>query len=390
MDRTGTLAEFPVQGGRLRDNANADRGWMIFELDPTYVANEWLPKLLHQYLDPQSSGLDDVVVRAPGSNHPPFFSSRGGNTTGEPAVSIEFNHEGRAAGTPRGLSPKSAWTLELWHRPGAFESMVASSRRRNLAVAAGLNFLIVVAGALLVQHTRRSRKLAEMQMNFVAAVSHELRTPLTVIRGAAHNLERGVVQEPEAIARYLRLIIDHGSQLNAMVEQVLEYASAKNAPALMLREPVAIDVILSEAIANAAADIESSRCEVEFTSSADVPPVPGDPAALRRAFQNLIANAARHGGDGGWIGVTVSATNGSAPPSVEVQVADRGSGIPGDEQAEIFKPFVRGAAAQSRQVRGSGLGLSLVREIIAAHGGAVAVTSRPGEGAIFTVRLPAQ
>src|SRR6202034_2093458 len=106
------------------------------------------------------------------------------------------NHEGRISDNPHGLSPKSAWTLEVWHRPGAFESLVETTRRRNLAIAVGLNLLIIVIGVLLVRYTRQSRKLAEAQMNFVATVSHELRTPLTVIRGAAHNLQRGVVQDP--------------------------------------------------------------------------------------------------------------------------------------------------------------------------------------------------
>ena len=76
-------------------------------------------------------------------------------------------------------------------------------------------------------------------------------------------------------------------------------------------------------------------------------------------------------------------------PMFEVRVADRGPGIPEDEQAEIFKPFVRGAAAQEKQIRGSGLGLSLVKEIVEAHGGRSWFASQPGQGATFTVRLPA-
>ena len=389
-DRNGTLFEFPILGGRSRENGSGDHGWMILELDSAYVGNEWLPQLVRQYLDPQGSELDDIVVQAPGSTRAPILSLRTGNAKGEPDVSLEFNHEGRNSGSPRGLSPKSAWTLEVWHRPGAFEAMVAVSRRRNLAVAAGLNLLLVAVGLLLVRHTRRSRKLAEMQMNFVANVSHELRTPLTVIRGAAHNIERGVVQDPAQVGRYLRLIIDYGNQLSDMVEQVLAYAGAKKTPALLARQPVEFKEILSEAIANAAQDIGGTQCEVEFTIPRALPAVAGDAAALRRAFQNLIANAVKHGGEGGWVGVTVRPTNGSVPPTVEVQVADHGPGIPEQEQSEIFKPFTRGATAQSRQVRGSGLGLSLVREIVEAHGGTIAVASRPGFGATFTVRLPAQ
>ncbi len=392
LDRNGTLLLLPIQGSRSRENGGESAA-LILELDAHYLTNEWLPQLVRQYLDPQGAGADDVVVSAPGANRPPILSLRPGNVPGAADVSLEFNHAGRSAGTPRGLSTRSAWLLEVWHRPGDFEALVAVSRRRNLAVAAGLNLLIIAAGALLVRHTRRSRKLVEAQMNFVANVSHELRTPLTVIRGAAHNLERGVVQDPAQIGRYLRLIIDQGNQLSSMIEQVLAYAGANRSAALLHRQPLALKDLLGEAIATAAYDVGGTPCEVEFTVPRVLPEVSGDPAALRRVFQNLIANAVKHAGDGGWIGIKVSASarpNGGAPPAIEVQVADRGPGIPQKEQSEIFKPFTRGAAAQSRQVRGTGLGLSLAREIVEAHGGTIAVRSEPGCGATFTVRLPAQ
>ena len=119
-----------------------------------------------------------------------------------------------------------------------------------------------------------------------------------------------------------------------------------------------------------------------------LPPVTGDTAALRRVFQNLITNAAKHGSEGRWIGVTAALLNGTAPPVVEVRVADRGPGIPASEQAEVFEPFSRGAAAQAQQIRGSGLGLSVVRDIVEAHGGTVSVESDPGQGATLVVRLP--
>lgn len=386
-DRFGTLVNLPIPGGVPRDDGSPDRGWMILELDSAYLTKEWLPQLIRQYLDPDGKGLDDTVISAPGTNQPQFFALRSGNATGTPDVTLEFNHLGHSAANVRGPL-RSAWLLEVWHRPGAFEAMVNTSRRRNLAIAMGLNVLIIAAGTFLVRHTRQSRRLAEAQMNFVANVSHELRTPLTVIRGAAHNLERGVVQDPAKVTQYLRLIQSHAEQLGGMVEQVLAYAGAGKAPTLMARQQIAIKEVLGEAIADAGQETGGTPCEVDFTAPQNLPAVTGDPLALRRAFQNLIANAVKHGGEGGWIGVTVRATNGSEPPAIEVQVCDRGPGIPEKEQAEIFKPFMRGAVAQSRQVRGSGLGLSLVREIVEAHGGTVAVCSKPGSGATFTVRLP--
>lgn len=387
LDRFGTLVNLPLPGGPPLEEGGPERGWMLLELDRTYLTKEWLPQLIQQYLDPTGRGLDDTVISAPATNQPQLFALHSGHASGPPDVTLEFNHLGHTAASARGPL-RSAWLLEVWRRPGAFEAMVNATRRRNLAVALGLNALIIAAGILLVRHTRQSRRLAEAQMNFVATVSHELRTPLTVIRGAAHNLERGVVQDPARVGQYLRLIQNHADQLGGMVEQVLTYAGAGQSPALLQRQEIVLKEVLGEAIADAGQETGGTACEVDFTAPQDLPTLTGDPLALRRAFQNLVANAVKHGGEGGWIGVTVRATNGNEPPAIEVQVADRGPGIPEKEQAEIFEPFRRGALAQSRQVRGSGLGLSLVRQIVEAHGGTVAVRSQPGHGATFTVRLP--
>jgi signal transduction histidine kinase len=105
---------------------------------------------------------------------------------------------------------------------------------------------------------------------------------------------------------------------------------------------------------------------------------------LRRAFQNLIENAAKHGGTGGWVGISAEA----ADRSIIVRVRDNGPGIPADEIDEIFTPFFRGGKARADETRGSGLGLSLVREVAAAHRGEVSVTSEPGRGSTFTLTLP--
>ena len=225
-------------------------------------------------------------------------------------------------------------------------------------------------------------------MNFVATVSHELRTPLTVIRGAGHNLLRGVAHEPGQIEQYSKLIIQHAEQLTEMVEQILGLAGIKKNSSAALREPVAIADILREAVAVTTTDVKSARCEVQLELPSNLPAIDGDAPALRRVFQNLITNAAKHGGRGGWIGITAVSVENAKPPLIEIKVADRGPGIPKTELSEIFKPFFRGAAAQAMQVRGNGLGLSLVKEVVEAHGGSVAVESHPGSGAVFVVRLP--
>ena len=395
VDRSGALLEFPVFG-----EAGISE-WLVLELDFYYVRNVWLPELVRTYFVDQS--LYDVEVKTVAAPATVLYSSRPGATgNGEAPYSIRFHRQGKTAESPHQRPPDAPegpvgratpewnlWVLEARPRPGALEAVVSASRQRNFAVAALVNGLILAAGAALVFHTRRSRQLAEAQMGFVANVSHELRTPLTVIRGAAHNIKRGIVQERAQLEQYSGLIIQHTEQLTEMIEQLLELAGARRNQAPLTRKPVQLREVLRDAIAATKRDVESAGCSVELTIPTALPELSGDAAALRRVFQNLLTNAARHGGTGGWIGVTATAVNGTEP-MLEVRVADRGPGIPENEQADIFKSFVRGAAAQEKQIRGSGLGLSLVKAIVEAHGGAVLVRSQPGQGATFTVRLPAK
>src|SRR5262249_23752240 len=156
-------------------------------------------------------------------------------------------------------------------------------------------------GIALVRNTRRSRQLADAQMDFVANVSHELRTPLTVIRGAAHNLKRGVVQERSQVEQYSGLILQHTEQLTQMVEQFLELAGARKNRAGLASDPVALKDVLKDAIAASEHDTKAAGCDVQFDAPASLPVITGDAPALRRVFQNLITNAAKHGGDGKWI-----------------------------------------------------------------------------------------
>ncbi|MEA3210590.1 MAG: hypothetical protein QOE70_3647 [Chthoniobacter sp.] len=390
FERTGALHEFPIFDGPPQRGRAREMEWTIVELDLAYIRDTWLPELVQSYLNPEGKSWKEVEVRTAGPPGTVIYSSRADTTAkGEAGASVRFNRFERGGGDRFGRRDDGRWVLETWHRPGALEAVVAASRQRNVAVAVLLNALILAAGFLLVRHTRRSRQLSEAQMNFVATVSHELRTPLTVIRGAAHNLQRGVVHDPARIGQYASLITQHAEQLTEMVGQVLEFAAAKTKQATAQHRSVPLAEVLNDAITAAAPDAQAAHCEVELKLSPSLPCVSGDAAALRRVFQNLIANAAKHGGEGGWIGVTATATNGSGPAMVEVQIADRGPGIPEGELAEVFKPFFRGAAAQEKQTRGSGLGLSLVREIVEAHGGGISVQSATGGGATFTVRLPA-
>ena len=291
---------------------------------------------------------------------------------------------GAPPGTGRPAPAPPRWHVVVKHSAGSLEAYVGSTRRRNLAVSTGILAILAASMALLVVSTRRSQELARRQLEFVAAVSHELRTPLAVIRSAGENLADGVVHDEARVRKYGEVIRAEGRRLSEMVEQILELAGIQSGQRGFVRRPVAIAPILEDVLSSFASLLEEAGIRVETTVPAGLPSVAGDPAGLRRVFQNLIGNAMKYGAAGGWIGLRASTEAGQ----LHVAVADRGIGIEPAEQDRIFEPFYRGSHAAGAQMPGAGLGLSLVKRIVDAHGGRIVVNSTPGEGSEFIVSLP--
>jgi len=175
-----------------------------------------------------------------------------------------------------------------------------------------------------------------------------------------------------------------GLRLTDLVEQILEFAGLQSGQHRLTRRPVEIDALLRDVAAALEPSARAAGAAVELEIAERLPPVLGDEAALRRVFQNLIGNSLKYGATAGWVGVTA----GASAAGVEVTVADRGIGIAPADQSRVFDPFYRTADVVAAQIQGAGLGLSLVKRIVEAHGGRVTVKSAPGQGSAFTVMLP--
>jgi signal transduction histidine kinase len=399
-------------------------GWLIFDLNLAYLRDVLLPEVLQRDLS-TAGGLDyqvEVIARAnppsviyqsdPGQAQDIEANADASVNLFDPQNNLGFRRagpqgmrgpgpgpgRGRRGPGPGPVSDSGRWRMFVRHRAGSLEAVVAQSRLRNLAVTGGVLLLILATGAALIRYTRRAQKLADLQMDFVAGVSHELRTPLTVIHTAAYNLQGKLANNPAQVERYGALIQRESGRLGELLEQVLQFASASSGRAIREREPLSVEAVIDETMELSKAVIEDSHCVVEKMVDPGLPPVLGDARALRQAIENLVCNAAKYGAYGStpgsyngsnWIGIFASKTTGNSPAGVEIRVTDHGPGIPADEQAHIFDPFFRGARAVQDQIHGTGLGLSLVKKIVEAHGGSIRVKSEPMQGAEFIVRLPA-
>ncbi len=404
-------------------------GFTVVQLDLDYIRTQFLPELAHRYFslterdgyrvavvrsaDPTSviykSDPDVRVDPSKADASEPLFGVRGDflffNRGGGTRRLIVGSLRGRGDGDPRdgapvdrgGASGRGArfeqdlgrWLLLAQHQSGSLEVAVARTRVRNLGISFGILLLLSLSVVMLALSSRRAERLARQQMEFVAAVSHELRTPITVIRSAAENLSFGVVGSPEKVRRYGEAIGTEAIRLGDMVERVLEYAGLEAGTAAALRLPLAPAEVIDAALQAAGPLLSHPGVRVERDIAPDLPPIIGDAMALRSAVQNLIANAVKYGGPDGWIGLRAARAGEGRGTEVRITVEDHGPGIPTADLPYIFDPFYRGADAISRQVQGNGLGLSIVRRIVTAHGGRVDVATRPGVGSAFTIALPA-
>jgi signal transduction histidine kinase len=360
---------------------------VIAELSIPYLEKELLPELVRKRFDVEYAvrivTRSRLVYQSDTQLPAAFFSSP------DARASLFDVRPPRGAGPPdrRPARPPGPgrWEALVKRRSGSLEASVNQARARNLAVSFAILFVMAAAIVMLLLSTRRAQRLAELQMAFVAGVSHELRTPLAIICSAADNLADGLVANPAHVRRYGGLIRGEGHRLSQMVEQILRLGGIQAGRAKYDLRPVDVAAVIQRAVAASQTPLEESGCQMDQRIDPGLPPVMADETSLAHCVGNLIGNALKHGKDGKWVGVTAGiAGNGT---ELRISVEDKGPGIEPADLPHIFDPFYRGSKAISDQIHGAGLGLSLVKRIMEAHGGAVEVASRRGGGACFTLRL---
>lgn len=231
--------------------------------------------------------------------------------------------------------------------------------------------------------------LEEERRSLTAAISHDLRTPLASIRAMVEALDDEMVSDPAEARRYYAASRHEVEHLSRMIDDLFELAQIDAGALRLEKQPLALQEIAAEVVEAMQAQALRAGVSLTLAVEGEPPPVPLDGSRIEAALANLLRNALRHTPAGGRIEVSVTAE----PEMVRVSVADSGEGIDPADLPHIWERFYRArrlrrAARGNRGDRGAGLGLAIVRGTVEAHGGAVEVSSIPGAGAAFTLRLP--
>ncbi|WAU83462.1 ATP-binding protein [Streptomyces sp. Qhu-G9] len=228
--------------------------------------------------------------------------------------------------------------------------------------------------------TERRERMEAQRKAMVADIAHELRTPLTNIRGWLEVTRDGVVDpDPELLAS----LHEEALVLQRVIDDLQDLAAADAGTLALHREPVRADELLEQVVAAHSVAAEAAGVGLR-TAVDDTPWLDADPLRMRQALGNLVSNAIRHTPAEG----TITLSAGRHGDEVRFQVADTGSGIAAEDLPSVFDRFWRAEKSRSRRTGGSGLGLSIVRQLVTAHGGTVTVTSEVGAGSVFTLRIP--
>jgi two-component system sensor histidine kinase SenX3 len=410
----------------------AEVTWLIIQLNPNVLQKEILPELAQKFFGSSSGMAYYITVKAVGNNGGRVIYSTGPGSGeeknlpadawvnlfgppfgrgGPPDAGMEFSAGATRPRTDHGpqtdeqhmaalerlprIDPfhysanQGIWQLTATHKSGSVEAAVGALRRHNLMASFGVLGVLAITMGLIVVASQRARRLARLQMDFVAGVSHELRTPLAVISSAAENIAHGVVEDKQQLVRYGNTIVKQSRQLNQLVEQVLLFAATQQQQRHLGHGRINVSEVIDSALEGTSPDVPAAGFTVERRIESGLPAVDADFTALVRSLQNLITNAVKYGGENRWLRISAAAEkrNGRVE-EVKLTVEDKGIGIGKDEIQHIFEPFYRSPAVSESGIHGTGLGLPLARTIVEAMGGRITATSELGKGSTFSIHLP--
>jgi signal transduction histidine kinase len=263
-------------------------------------------------------------------------------------------------------------------------SQFAQRRRLMMAGLAILALLVLAASYLIARAVRRELAAAQLQSDFVSAVSHEFRTPLTSMRQFTEMLVEDDNLPVEKRRTFYRVQERATRRLSRLVESLLDFGRMEAGARPYRLEPLDAGLLAQSVADEFREEVNADGFAIECAIPKDRAMVQGDREALAQALWNLLDNAMKYSGASRTVRIEVEGGS-----RVVIRIRDRGFGIPLSERHQILRKFTRGSAAKAHGIKGTGIGLAMVKHIVDAHGGEIFIESEPGKGSTFTIQLPA-
>jgi signal transduction histidine kinase len=287
-------------------------------------------------------------------------------------LEIDFDH------------PFSNWKAAIGLKNTNLDELARDSFLRSAGVTLLVLLFLLCGIALTIRATDREARLAQAKSNFVANVSHELKTPLSLLSLFSEILELGRVNSEEKRAEYYRIIRHESLRLNKMIDNILDFSKIEAGRKTYDFADADMAEVIENVLSSYRYQITNSGFDIQTNIQPDLPSVLIDRDAMAQAISNLLDNAIKYSGEVKQLSITTETIR----SNLSIEIADHGIGIPRAEQAKIFEKFYRVGNGLVHDVKGSGLGLSLVKHIIEAHQGTISVESDVGKGSRFTILLP--
>jgi signal transduction histidine kinase len=277
------------------------------------------------------------------------------------------------------------WTIHVSGTEPLTAGSAAPARRRLLlAGLLVLAVLLVVSSYSIVRAMTRELAVARLQSEFVASVSHEFRSPLTSMRQLSSMLVQGRLPSEDQRQRSYQFLADETGRLERLIEGLLDFGLMEAGEAHYRLERCDAGDLVGDTVAAFERTVSANGYRVELSLPDTSCRILADRDALGRAIWNLLDNAVKYSPSHRSVWVDVIPRG----DRLAIVVRDRGMGIPSAEQDAIFRKFVRGANSREAGIKGTGIGLAMVKHIVAAHGGEIRLESAPGEGSRFTILIP--
>jgi len=263
------------------------------------------------------------------------------------------------------------------------EEMAATNFRNNLMWTGGAFVILLGSVGLSFGAVARQMRLSQMKSDFVSNVSHELRTPLSSIRVFGEYMRLGRVEKPEKVRQYGEYIEAESRRLTQLINNILDFSKIESTEKKYRFCETDVVELVEQTVDAFEVPLRDKGVSISFEAEA-APRLRMDKDAIAQVLMNLLDNAVKYSDGRKDIDVRVTST----AAEVRIAVEDHGIGIPAAEQKKIYEKFYRVGSTLVHDVKGSGLGLSIVQHVVQAHGGRVELVSVPGQGSTFTIVLP--